>query len=464
MMKSILGYITAWILTCALIILCSAWIWTWQVATWIAWALIVLVIAWEAVHIKWLLTALQQQQQIATRPSSTPIYSIDRLQKNLHTPTSIGTWGNVFYLLRRLIKAHRLELATVKTQQNRLMQAVHASPNAFILLDRLGCIAWLNNAAQRLLGLDAQRDTGQKLAFLLRTPAITALLDSTRTHQPVTIEMNKRLIEIQSLPFDEQQTLLLGQDLTKIARTEQVRRDFIANVSHELRTPLTVLTGYTELLLDHVNTLPPILQDAVSHMAQHTQRMNSLTQDLLQLAALDASNMGDALINPETINVQEWLSEVQRSTVSLTQMSHGKITVLFEDCDAHLKIAGSKKELHSALSNLIDNAVRYTPAEGIVKIAVDVVSKDTHTDSTKQLHIMVTDTGCGIEAIHLPRLTERFYRVSTSRHRGFNEENTGTGLGLAIVKHIMLRHSGELRISSTVGKGSCFTLVLPVLT
>ena len=117
----------------------------------------------------------------------------------------------------------------------------------------------------------------------MRTPAIIALLDSSRTHQPITVNMNKSLIEIQSLPFGDQQTLLLGQDLTKLARTEQIRRDFIANVSHELRTPLTVLTGYTELLLDHVHTLPTALQDAIGHMAQHTQRMNSLTQDLLQI-------------------------------------------------------------------------------------------------------------------------------------------------------------------------------------
>jgi two-component system, OmpR family, phosphate regulon sensor histidine kinase PhoR len=461
-MKAAFLYGLGWVILFIVSVLCSAWVWNWQIACWIALILGCSVTVWQIIHTKWLLLTLQSHQYLNTVTDlSIRSHLTKSLKKQLPIPASIGVWGDVFYLLRRLMKAHRLELATLKSQQNRLMQAVHASPNAFILLDKLGCIAWLNHAAQHLLGLDSQRDTGQKLAFLLRTPAIIALLDSSRTHQPITVNMNKSLIEIQSLPFGDQQTLLLGQDLTKLARTEQIRRDFIANVSHELRTPLTVLTGYTELLLDHVHTLPAALQDAIGHMAQHTQRMNSLTQDLLQLAVLDASNTGDALINSETVNVSEWLSQVQRSTQSLANISRGHITILFETCASKLAVAGSTKELHSALSNLIDNAVRYTPVGGIVKVAVQIVPNNE--DFIQQLHIMVTDTGCGIDAIHLPRLTERFYRVSTSRHRDLHEDNTGTGLGLAIVKHIMLRHSGELRITSTIGQGSCFTLILPLL-
>jgi two-component system, OmpR family, phosphate regulon sensor histidine kinase PhoR len=468
-MKALLFHGFGWVLAFVFSALMAAWLCGWQVACGLSLMMACTVVLWQAWHIKTLLRALHHSQNVSAlamlEPNRLTVTQL-ALQANLQhaLPNGFGIWGEVFYLLRRLIKAHQQELATLKTQQDRLVQAVHASPNAFILLDKLGCVAWMNAAAQRLLGLDAQRDTGQKLAFLLRTPAIAAMLDSSRTHKSITVEINHSLIEVQSLPFGDQQTLLLGQDFTQLARTEQVRRDFVANVSHELRTPLTVLTGYTELLLDHVTTLPPALQDAVSHMAHHTQRMNALTQDLLQLAVLDASGTGDALLSQETVNVNLWLKQVEQSTEALSHTERGSIHLVFEPCDAAFNVVGTLKELHSALSNLVGNALRYTPAGGTVTVAAKqhtVLSDDGI--EIQQVHIAVNDTGCGIEAVHLPRLTERFYRVSSSRHRGLHEDTAGTGLGLAIAKHVMLRHGGELRITSTVGKGSCFMLVLPVL-
>jgi two-component system, OmpR family, phosphate regulon sensor histidine kinase PhoR len=458
-MKALIVHGFGWVLAFVCSALSAAWLWNWQVACWLALAMACAVVLWQAWHIKTLLRVLAL---VANTANDSAANNAAALQDTL--PNGFGIWGEVFYLLRRLIKAHQLELSTLQTQQNRLVQAVHASPNAFILLDKVGNVAWLNAASQRLLGLDAQRDTGQKLAFLLRTPAISALLDSSRTHKSTTVEINNNLIEVQSLPFGDQQTLLLGQDFTKLARTEQVRRDFVANVSHELRTPLTVLTGYTELLLDQSSQLPPALQDAVAHMAQHTQRMNSLTQDLLQLAVLDASGTGDALLAQEQVNVQSWLQQVQLSTEPLAHTINGSIAMRFEPCDTSLNVVGSAKELHSALSNLVGNALRYTPAGGTVTVSANLHAGVSDEGlACKHLHIAVADTGCGIEAVHLPRLTERFYRVSTSRHRGLHDASTGTGLGLAIAKHVMLRHGGELRISSTVGKGSCFTLVLPLV-
>ncbi len=467
-MKTLLLHGFGWVATFVVSALLAAGVWGWQTACWLSLMMAGTVVLWQAWHIKTLLRALHHSQSVsalAAMDAHTLTASQVALQANLQhaLPNGFGVWGEVFYLLRRLIKAHQQELATLKTQQNRLVQAVHASPNAFVLLDKFGSVAWLNAASQRLLGLDAQRDTGQKLAFLLRIPAVSDLLDSTRTHKSVTLEINQSLIELQSLPFGDQQTLLLGQDFTKLARTEQVRRDFVANVSHELRTPLTVLTGYTELLLDHANTLPPALQDAVSHMAHHTQRMNSLTQDLLQLAVLDASGSGDALLNPETLNVAAWLTQVRQSTEPLAQTDAGAIHLIFEPCDSTLQVAGAVKELHSALSNLVGNALRYTPVGGSVTVTTSTHSVLNDAGKPlKQVHIAVNDTGCGIDAVHLPRLTERFYRVSNSRHRTANDESAGTGLGLAIAKHVMMRHGGELRITSTVGKGSCFVLVLPL--
>lgn len=474
-MKLGIVYRFGWVMVFISTVLLAAWIIDWKFAGILALCLGSITVIWQTIHIQWLLSTLQYCQSITAHSSIKPIdsnflidfKSVSANKIAIKPPFSLnpmGVWGDIFYALRHLIKAHRIELTAIQNQQNRLMQAVHASPNVFILLDKVGKIAWLNNAAQRLLGLDCQRDTGQVLAFLLRNPAITALLEHNRIHQPVTIEIKKTLIEIQSLPFGDQQTLLLGQDLTKSIRTEQIRRDFIANVSHELRTPLTVLTGYTELLLDHINSLPFILQEAVKHIDQHTQRMNSLTQDLLQLAVLDSSNHGDALINCDTVNVNEWLLQVKQSAIPLAHTLGGCSNLEFATCNPQWTVQGNSKELYSALFNLVDNAIRYTPVDGSIVITTHIVNNQNHTEQAIQqhLHIAVSDTGCGIESVYLPRLTERFYRVSSSRHRGLYQDNTGTGLGLAIVKHIMLRHNGELHITSTPEKGSCFTLILPI--
>lgn len=416
-------------------VLLTAWQSSWQSACWLALTWCAATMVWHLIHIQWLLTTLQNT-------SSTTI------------PTAVGLWGEVFYFFHRLTRQHALDIAELKTQQDRFMQAVQASPNAFVMLDDAGRVAWMNSASQALLGLDAARDVGQNLAYLLRTPAVAALLDSTRVSAPVTVQAQGKTIAVQAFPFGDHQTLLLGQDLTELERTERVRRDFVANVSHELRTPLTVLSGYAELLHDHAEHLPPALHDAVEHMVSHTQRMNHLTQDLLQLATLDASGTQFDAQAAERIQVNAWLAMVRQSTAPLA--SNAALT--FALGDEALFVNGVLSELHSALSNLITNALRYTPADGTVQ----VICQHVATPQGEQCHIRVVDTGCGIAAEHLPRLTERFYRVSASRRRDGQSDNSGTGLGLAIVKHIMLRHGGELRIASELGRGSVFTMVLPL--
>ena len=434
----------------------------WQAACWLALAWGAASMVWQLLHVHWLILMMQTKVQLSARSSE---FS--------NPPSSLGVWGEVFYIFHRLSKKQATSIAHIRAQQASFTQAIQASPNAFVMLDDAGRVAWMNGSAQALLGLDAERDTGQNLAFLLRTPAVAALLDSTRQSAPVKVFTQGKTISVQALPYGERQTLLLGQDLTAIEHTERVRRDFVANVSHELRTPLTVLAGYAELLHDHAQQLPPAMQEAVGHMRHHTQRMSLLTQDLLQLATLDA---GDLVLEPsqlERLSVRTWLDSVRESTAVLA-LGAGAARLVFEPINPAWAVRGLHTELHSALSNLITNALRYTPAGGTVTVVCSV-SDSAHTG---QLQVAVSDTGCGIAAEHLPRLTERFYRVSASRRREGaelansvvnsttndtnNTDNAGTGLGLAIVKHIMLRHSGELRIASTVGVGSVFTLVLPL--
>jgi two-component system phosphate regulon sensor histidine kinase PhoR len=219
-----------------------------------------------------------------------------------------------------------------------------------------------------------------------------------------------------------------------------------------------VLSGYAELLQDHAELLPLALKDAITHMVNHTQRMNHLTQDLLQLATLDGSGAKLDTQASETIAVAQWLAMVKQSTAPLANNAN-QATLIFTSVDGNPLVKGLQTELHSALSNLITNALRYTPADGTVTVSF----AQMRAPEGEQCHISVTDTGCGIASEHLPRLTERFYRVSASRRRDGRSDNSGTGLGLAIVKHIMLRHGGELRIASEFGRGSVFTLVLPLV-
>jgi two-component system, OmpR family, phosphate regulon sensor histidine kinase PhoR len=431
--------IAVWLSLLMSCVLLTAWQSDWQTACWVALAWCAVTMVWHLIHLQLLLTTLQHTS-------------------NPTVPTAVGLWGEVFYFFHRLSRQHALDIAELKTQQDRFMQAVQASPNAFVMLDDAGRVAWMNSASQALLGLDTARDVGQNLAYLLRTPAVAALLDSTRVSAPITVLAQGKTIAVQAFPFGDHQTLLLGQDLTEIERTERVRRDFVANVSHELRTPLTVLSGFAELLVDHAEHLPPRLKEAVGHILSHTQRMNHLTQDLLQLATLDANGAHLEIQQTELIQINQWLATARQSTLPLaTKATLGTLTI--DSSDTHLFVKGVPSELHSALTNLITNALRYTPSNGTVYVSCESFA----TAQGEQCHISVTDTGCGIAAEHLPRLTERFYRVSASRGRNGASDNSGTGLGLAIVKHIMLRHGGELRIASELGRGSVFTMVLPLV-
>ncbi len=351
-----------------------------------------------------------------------------------------GIWRE----LDRLLHRNRHELQARKRHLLALLRAYRAAaaalPDAVVVVDRNSQrILWFNDAATPLLGLHAPRDFHAPVGERLQPLPIAHWLASGRhaeplsdVHSPVSpdIQLNLRLI-----PYSDALWLLVARDVTQLMRLEQMRRDFVANVSHELRTPLTVVHGYLEML-DPADQ--PEWEPALAEMRRQSQRMTQLVEDLLTLSRLEAS---DALTE-ESVPMTAMLTSLRREAEALSQQRH-TITV---DDHAHVDLWGSQKELHSAFSNLVSNAVRYTPAGGSIAIRYA-------PGANGGALLSVQDSGYGIPAAHLPRLTERFYRVSTSRSR----ESGGTGLGLAIVKHILNLHQARLEIESEVGQGTRFT-------
>jgi len=310
------------------------------------------------------------------------------------------------------------------------------------MLDSDGNLEWWNRAAETLLGLKTPQDSGQPVTNLVRHPRFKEYFEQNNYLEPLEIPspINDRLrVQLLITRYGNNEHLMLVRDVTRIHQLEQMRKDFVANVSHELRTPLTVICGYLETLLDNVKEVNPRWVRALQQMHQQGGRMQTLLNDLLLLAKLEAT---DYPSDNHPVVVSTVLQTIKSDAQALSGQNNQRIT-LEVDSDAQLK--GSETELRSAFSNLVFNAVKYTPAEGTIRIR--------WWDDEQGAHLSVQDSGPGIEPKHLPRLTERFYRVDSSR-----ASNTGgTGLGLAIVKHVLLRHRGTLDISSVVGKGSTFT-------
>jgi two-component system, OmpR family, phosphate regulon sensor histidine kinase PhoR len=349
----------------------------------------------------------------------------------------------------RLERALREQGQVVQRERDRLdefLAAIEASPNGVMLLDAGEQITWCNATAAQHFGLNPERDLRQRVTNLVRAPAFVAYLHQARFDDSVVFvapDMRSTL-SVLARPYGDGQMLLLSQDVTERERSDAMRRDFVANVSHEIRTPLTVLTGFVETL-QQLPLSEAERQRVFALMAQQTVRMQSLVSDLLQLAQLEGSP------RPGT---ERWIllaPLMLRAHADATALSDGRHTVEWRQGPA-LEVAVSDGELLSAVGNLLGNAVRYTPAGG--SITLGWVQREDGV-----LHIEVRDTGPGIAREHLPRLTERFYRVDGSRSR----DTGGTGLGLSIVKHVMQRHGGEIDVQSELGKGSCFRLVVPAL-
>ncbi|GAB3732495.1 phosphate regulon sensor histidine kinase PhoR [Luteimonas pelagia] len=359
-------------------------------------------------------------------------------RKRLPPPSGSGIWNE----LDRTLHARQADMRDRKRRLVDMLRAYRAVaaalPDAVVVIERESQrVQWFNEAATRLLGLRYPNDIEAPLGDRLQPLAVARWLGAGRHAEPIldapspvdpAVRLSLRLI-----PYSDQHWLLVARDVTKLMRLEHVRRDFVANVSHELRTPLTVIHGYLEMLEPEEH---PELGALLGEMQRQSQRMTQLVEDLLTLSRLEAQEG----LDEEPVAMAPMLSTLRREAEALSQ---GRHTVTVED-EARVDLLGSTRELHSAFSNLVSNAVRYTPAGGRIAIAFRLEAGEPV--------LSVRDSGYGIPAAHLPRLTERFYRVSTSRSR----ESGGTGLGLAIVKHVLNLHQGRLSIESHVGEGSVF--------
>jgi two-component system phosphate regulon sensor histidine kinase PhoR len=359
-------------------------------------------------------------------------------------PRDAGFWGELAYRVERAIRLREQDAIEERLRLSQFLSAMEASPNGVMLLDANDQIEWCSGRAADHFGLDPQRDRRQRVTNLVRAPVFVAYLQSRRFDDPVQMPdpRGRGLLSVHARMYGDGRKLLLSQDVTERERNEAMRRDFVANVSHEIRSPLTVLSGFVETLASLPLTEPE-RQRVLALMSQQTERMGTLVSDLLTLAQLEGSPRPLA---DRWVALGPLLARVQADA---TLLSAGRHSLHFP-AQLDVQIAGAENELLSAVANLVGNAVRYTPPGG----RIDVTWR-LRADGRGE--IAVTDTGPGIEREHLPRLTERFYRVDRSRSR----ETGGTGLGLAIVKHVVQRHGGELEIDSEVGKGSCFRIVLP---
>ncbi|UUZ73794.1 phosphate regulon sensor histidine kinase PhoR [Polaromonas sp. P1(28)-8] len=367
-------------------------------------------------------------------------------------PRLPGVWEEVVDRTRRLLKNRDQQLQESQARLDEFLAAMQASPSGVVLLDAQGRIEWCNQMATQHFGFDVQRDVMQHIANLVREPAFKAYLASGNYSHDVVIPGSlstparpvKLSVHVHS--YGKDRKLLLSWTSPPSSWREAMRRDFVANVSHEIRTPLTVLSGFIETL----QTLPleePERARYLALMAQQSQRMQTLVNDLLTLSRLEGSPFPGA---NDWITTSALLVQCEQEARALSAVIAPRGHRLEFDAGPASEIAGVQTELYSAMSNLVTNAVRYTPETGLVSVSWRLLK-----DGRGQFE--VRDTGPGIEPEHLPRLTERFYRIDRSRSR----ETGGTGLGLAIVKHVAQRHGAELHIDSQPGHGSRFSLIFP---
>ena len=360
-------------------------------------------------------------------------------RQRLKPPTGDGIWNELDRLLHRSQSEMRARKKRLIEMLRAYRAAAAAMPDAIVVVERNSQrIQWFNHSANSLLQLRYPRDIGAPLANRLQPLQLSHWLASGRNAETLEIASpwNPAVtLSLRLIPYSDDLWMLVARDVSRLLQLEQMRRDFVANVSHELRTPLTVVHGYLDMLDpdEHPDWAPMLAE-----MQRQSQRMTQLVEDLLMLSRLESQ---DSLPGEETVSMAPMLATLRREAAALSQ---GRHEVIVED-NAGVDLWGSNKELHSAFSNLVSNAVRYTPAGGAIRIQFRREDKGAVLE--------VIDSGYGIPAAHLPRITERFYRVSTSRSR----ESGGTGLGLSIVKHVLNLHQARLEIASEVGRGSTFS-------
>ncbi|MCP6690237.1 MULTISPECIES: phosphate regulon sensor histidine kinase PhoR [Pseudomonas] len=357
-------------------------------------------------------------------------------------PDGYGLWGEVFDSIYHLQRRDQRVRGRLQAVIDRVQESTAALKDAVIMLDSDGNLEWWNRAAETLLGLKTPQDSGQPVTNLVRHPRFKEYFEQENYLEPLEIPspINDRMrVQLHITRYGNNEHLMLVRDVTRIHQLEQMRKDFVANVSHELRTPLTVIAGYLETLLDNVEEVNPRWVRALQQMQQQGGRMQTLLNDLLLLAKLEAT---DYPSDNQPVAVDTLLQSIKGDAQALSGQRNQRISL---EAEPGIRLKGSEAELRSAFSNLVFNAVKYTQDEGQIRIR--------WWADEQGAHLSVQDSGIGIDPKHLPRLTERFYRVDSSR-----ASNTGgTGLGLAIVKHVLLRHRARLEISSVPGHGSTFT-------
>jgi two-component system phosphate regulon sensor histidine kinase PhoR len=364
-------------------------------------------------------------------------------------PNTHGVWSELIRQALNSEKKNKKRKKRLGALLNRFNEVLAAMPDAIVILDEYGGIEWFNESARHLLQMRQAQDIGRHITHSLEEKDFINYYNrqhydhSINIHWPLDAEL---YLNIRIARYGKKKYLLSARDITRMRQLEGVRNLFVANVSHELRTPLTVISGYLELLAvpqadsTETHTLKPIF----SQMSQQADRMTNLLDDLLMLSNLENKQTTEAL--HETLCMKEMMQDIYREAQMLKREQHYTISC---DIDEKLAIKGNAKELHSAFSNLVTNALRYTPAGGEISISW----KKHHNTA----YFSVQDNGIGIKAQHINRLTERFYRVDKGRSRSTG----GTGLGLAIVKHILYKHDATLKIDSEFAKGSCFSCVFP---
>lgn len=364
----------------------------------------------------------------------------------LGLPEAHGFWGEIFheiYLMEKETKGSRQRLSNMLT---RFQEAASALPDGMVILTRRNKIEWANPAAARMLGISYPEDTGQAINNLIRHPDFMKYLlannftEEIRLGSPVSAE---HVLNLQIIPYGSSQKLLITRDITHVGKLEEMRSKFVANVSHELRSPITVLSGYLETIQGMSGKSVSDLQRPLDTMAEQVSRMERLVTDLLTLSKLETEPVK---FTNDIIDVPAMLTLMKESVALLSGDKHQNIEYEIEN---GLQLLGNHEELQSLFSNLISNAIRYTPAQGAITVG-------WYSEASRAV-FAVRDTGTGIAPQHIPNLTQRFYRVDADRSR----ETGGTGLGLAIVKHILERHDAELDIQSRLNEGSTFTCTFP---
>jgi two-component system phosphate regulon sensor histidine kinase PhoR len=377
------------------------------------------------------------------------LYRLDRWLRGdseADPPRAGPIWAGIAAQFDRLRRQSRKRKRKISRLVEQFQRATAALPDAAVVLDEDDKVIWCNGASQALLGLSPVRDVGLPITHLLRHPSFVAFLTQRRPDDSVEFPSpvdDVLLLGARVVPYGKKQRLLLATDISRVRRLEQMRREFVANVSHELRTPLTVITGYLETLLDSDNPALAGWGQPLHRMQQQSRRMLHIIEDLLMLARLESQKEPSSL---KPVAVPALLADIADDAIALSGEQGHQISVA---ADSGLWMLGCEKELRSAFSNLVVNAVRYTPAGGRIEIRWFAAADG--------VHLAVEDNGEGIAPQHIPRLTERFYRVNRDRSRG----SGGTGLGLSIVKHVLNNHGGQLRIDSEPGAGSVFTCDFP---